>query len=239
MDKILFLSDLHGNMVATQAMAEEIERIRPNLIWFLGDAVGKGPENHKTCDWVRNNCDRFLAGNWDTGLCSHWREGIKDDFSFYDEQIGEERFLWLESLPLESEILISGTLFRLVHGRPIDQLYFGYDQEDKLSKGFVSSDGKKTYGGLICGDSHMPFVRDISLGYALNTGSVGNSLGVPKAHALLVEGILDGTEPSPVRMTVLSVPYDNRKAASIADEYPELPDKEAFKNEVMTGKYSR
>ena len=45
MGKILFLADIHGNMPAIQALEKEIEIIQPDEIWFLGDAVGKGPEN--------------------------------------------------------------------------------------------------------------------------------------------------------------------------------------------------
>ena len=55
MQKILFLADLHGNMPATLALEKEIEKIKPDDIWFLGDAVGKGPESDKTLDWVRKN----------------------------------------------------------------------------------------------------------------------------------------------------------------------------------------
>lgn len=46
MSKIRFLADLHGNMPATLALEKEIDRIKPDVIWFLGDAVGKGPEKN-------------------------------------------------------------------------------------------------------------------------------------------------------------------------------------------------
>lgn len=45
MSKILFLSDIHGNMPAVRALEKEIEKLQPDDIYFLGDAVGKGPEN--------------------------------------------------------------------------------------------------------------------------------------------------------------------------------------------------
>ena len=54
--KIVFLGDLHGNMTATRAMEQELDRIGPDEIWFLGDAIGKGPESDRTCDWVRSRC---------------------------------------------------------------------------------------------------------------------------------------------------------------------------------------
>lgn len=44
MGKILFLSDIHGNMPAVYALEKVIDKIQPDDIWFLGDAVGKGPE---------------------------------------------------------------------------------------------------------------------------------------------------------------------------------------------------
>ncbi len=82
----------------------------------------------------------------------------------------------------------------------------------------------------------LPLEDELEGGYAINTGSVGNNLGVPRAHALLLEG-----DPGigSIRITILSVPYDNRMAAEIADSYPELPKKEAYQNEVMKGVYSR
>ena len=67
MAKIILLADLHGNMPATLAMEKEINRIEPDEIWFLGDAVGKGPESDQTCDWVRTHCQHFIGGNWDYG----------------------------------------------------------------------------------------------------------------------------------------------------------------------------
>ena len=67
MSKILFLADLHGNMPATLALEEEMKRIQPDEVGFMGDCVGKGPESHKTTDWVRANCNHFIAGNWDRG----------------------------------------------------------------------------------------------------------------------------------------------------------------------------
>ena len=66
--KIVLLADLHGNMVATEAMERELDKIRPDDIWFLGDAVGKGPESDKTCDWVRTHCRHWIAGNWDRAM---------------------------------------------------------------------------------------------------------------------------------------------------------------------------
>lgn len=245
MDRIIFLGDLHGNIVATEAMAEYIRKLSPDTVWFLGDAVGKGPSNVETCDWVRENCDHFLKGNWDEWIYYGYvnrndptDEGASINRFFY-EQLGEERLNWLHSLPLEAEVLISGLKIRLIHGRPVDQLYQGYDSDEKIREGFYSADRKTRYDSLICADSHRPYVRSLHDGYAVNTGSVGNSIGVPRAHALLVEGELGGQTPSPISFTILSIPYDNEKEAQIALATEGLPLAEAYANEVCTGIYSR
>ncbi|MBO4687080.1 MAG: metallophosphoesterase family protein [Clostridiales bacterium] len=248
MSRILFLSDLHGNYQATLAMEKEIERIAPDEVWFLGDAVGKGPSNIETCDWVRAHCDYALKGNWDDWICESFfeRDNVDSPYwsyivenKFFYEQIGEERIAWLHALPLEAEILISGVRFRLFHGRPVDQLYQGYEPDEKLRRGFYSADKKTKYGSYICADSHRPYVRSLHDGYAINTGSVGNSIGVPRAHALLVEGDLGSDEITPIYFTILSVPYDNRKAADAALATEGLPMAEAYAREVLTGIYSR
>ena len=229
--KIVFLADLHGNMVATEAMERELDRIQPDDIWFLGDAVGKGPASDKTCDWAKAHCRHWIAGNWDRSMRLY-----PEYNAWHVRQIGEERLNWLDSLPLEDELEISGIRFRLVHGRFLDPLYLSYDPDEKLREGFRFHDGRPDANGLICADSHRPFVRPLVGGYALNTGSVGNNLTLPRAHALLLEG---EQGPGPLNITILSVPYDNRRAAEIADLYPDLPKKESYQNEVMTGVYSR
>ena len=240
MDKILFIADLHGNMPATLALEKEISRIQPDDIWFLGDAVGKGPESDKTVDWVRAHCNHFLSGNWDA-LMVEW--SIKcppghEHNAFYWNQLGKERLDWLESLPSEDEVLISGINFRLFHGRPIDANYHTYLSMDEYRPGFTDTKGKQ-HGGFICADCHTPYIREMDLGYAINTGSVGNSLGLPRCHALLIEGELGSSELVPISFNILSIPYDNNLAVRIADEYPDLPGKEAYKNELLTGVYSQ
>jgi hypothetical protein len=66
---------------------------------------------------------------------------------------------------------------------------------------------------------------------------VGNNLGIPCCHALLIEGELGSSDPAPISFNILSIPYNNQLAAEKADEYPDFPDKEAYKTEILTGKY--
>ena len=105
----------------------------------------------------------------------------------------------------------------------------------KLAEPFHA--GGQTYGGVIFADSHRPFVRALDTGYIANTGSVGNSLGVPRAHALMLEG--DERPDTPLMMTVLSVPYDTQAAVDRAMADDELPFRDSYIKEITTGIYAR
>ena len=230
--KIVMLADLHGNLPATLAMDAMLQQVQPDEVWFLGDAVGKGPSNAEICDWVRSHCTLCLGGNWDYGIGG--KEFAED--GYFWAQLGPERMDWLKNLPREAEVTLGGIRFRLFHGRPVTPLMRVNDDKELLGQAFHT--GKGDFGGVIFADSHRPFVRSLHDGYIINTGSVGNSLGVNRAHALLVEGE-KGDTPSPLMFTTLSVPYDNQAAADIARQDEHLPHRDAYINEIITGKYSR
>ena len=155
--RILFLADLHGNMVATEAMEKMIRFLAPDDIWFLGDAVGKGPQSRETCDWVRANCRHFIGGNWDYGIGG--REFSEDGY-FWD-QLGEERMAWLNSLPLEDELTVCGQRFRLFHGRPVTPLLVATTESTELEPLFETEKGR--FQGVLFADSHRPFLPHAEL----------------------------------------------------------------------------
>ncbi len=229
--RIILLGDLHGNRPATLAMEAALKDIPADETWFLGDAVGKGPASAFTCDWVRAHCDRFIGGNWDYGIGG--KEFPQD--AYYWDQLGPERMEWLNALPREAELTLSGVRIRLFHGRPVTGLLKVQSGREELEAALRTEAG--VFGAAVFADSHRAFVRTLNCGYICNTGSVGNSIGVPKAHCLILEGGADASVP--LRMTVLSVPYDNEAAAEEARRDPDLPHRDAWIREVLTGVYSR
>ena len=229
--KLALIGDLHGNLPATQAMARALEKAGVDEIFFLGDAVGKGPSSRETCDWVRANCTRFVGGNWDYGVGG--KEYAEDQY-FWD-QLGEERLRWLNSLPPEDEFTMSGVRFRMFHGRPVTPLLFAQTDKSELEATFRTEKG--VFGGVVFADSHRPFMRTLNTGYMINCGSVGNSLGVNRAHALILEGEMNAAEPGYLSMNILSVPYDIAAAVALADE--KLPHRDAYLHEITTGEYAR
>ena len=96
--RLALVADLHGNLPALEAADRQLRALSPDEIWFLGDAVGKGPGNAAACDWVRENCARAVGGNWDYGI---GRKQFSADGYFWD-QLGPERMAYLAQLPPET-----------------------------------------------------------------------------------------------------------------------------------------
>lgn len=228
--KIALIADLHGNMTAVSTLEKDLLRRAPDQIWCLGDLVGKGPSSDRTFDWAMQHCDVVLRGNWDEGL------GLKQfpNDAFYHEQLGEKRLKALRELPLETSLTLSGKRIRMIHGRPIMKtLHTILDTPDVLCPLFAPD-----YDYVIYGDAHRQALRTLDCGLLINTGSIGNSLGVTHIQYVILEGS-DTDETAPLDITMVNLPYDNLAAVEEAKAQPNMRFPHAFIGEITTGVYSR
>lgn len=62
-----FISDIHGNLEALQAVLADIKLQGIEQIYCLGDIVGYGPNPRECIDLVMANCCMTLLGNHDQG----------------------------------------------------------------------------------------------------------------------------------------------------------------------------
>lgn len=226
--KIALVADLHGNMTALKALETDLQRHSPDEIWCLGDLVGKGPNSDLSFDWAIKHCKVNLRGNWDKGI---GRKDYPRD-SFYHHQLGKERMRALNELPLEFCAQLSGRKIRLIHGRPVmERLHYIQEDKDHLLPLL-----QPAYDLLIYADCHRQGLRTIK-GQVANIGSVGNPLGVPMVQYALLEGHI-GSEPAPLELRFVTLPYDREQAAQEALAKPDLPDLDAYLYEIRTGEYA-
>jgi len=68
MSSAAFISDIHGNLAALQAVLTDIERRGITQIFCLGDVVGYGPDPAACVDLVRSRCRATIVGNHDEAL---------------------------------------------------------------------------------------------------------------------------------------------------------------------------
>ncbi|MBE5778769.1 MAG: metallophosphoesterase family protein [Clostridiales bacterium] len=232
--RIALVADLHGNRAATLALEKDLQTTRPDRIICLGDVVGKGPCSDFTFDWAFANCDLIVGGNWDFGVAK--KMFPKDEP--YWTQLGPERMQKLSQLPTEAELMLSGRSIRLIHGRPIMKELIGtgatHEQIDPL---FIKPDGSR-WDVVAFADAHRHGMRTINPGLFINSGSVGNALGVPLCCYALLEGE-EGTEDAPFEVRFRQVGYDKALALQDAALHPDIPRIDTFIREIQTGLYSR
>lgn len=252
MNKIAFIADLHGNRAAVDALEKDLTLQSPEKVYCLGDIVGKGPSSLYTYEWARANCDYIIGGNWDYGI---GQKKFPND-TYYWDLLGEERLSCLANLPREFCLRISGRKIRVFHGRPImeGELLHCAAERELIVPLFTDAKGNQ-YDTVLYADTHRPGMRSTENCLFINTGSVGNAVGVPLCQYLIMEGE-DVTLPAdsdqsalmplsppdalmPLNLTFRSIPYDKQAAVWEITEAPSgYPRPELFRQEILTGIYA-
>jgi diadenosine tetraphosphatase ApaH/serine/threonine PP2A family protein phosphatase len=114
-----YISDIHGNLEALEAVLAEIQRRRPDRVICLGDIVGYGASPNECLNRVREKCSLVLLGNHDAAA-SGGPEAAR--FNIYARVAAEwtsktltrDNREYLQRLPLTSS---QGSVY-LVHASP-------------------------------------------------------------------------------------------------------------------------
>jgi putative phosphoesterase len=177
--RIAIVSDVHGNLVALEAVLEDLERTKPDLVVHGGDLAWRGPRPVECVDRIRELGWPGVIGNMDRALETHLHEG---SVAWTAEQLGEERVAWLQSQPMEWR---KEDELALVHAVPGDLWQAVLPDAD-------DGELQAVYGPLgarlaVYCHIHRPYVREIGDLTVANTGSVGLPYdGDPRSSYLLV-----------------------------------------------------
>jgi diadenosine tetraphosphatase ApaH/serine/threonine PP2A family protein phosphatase len=201
--RVAVISDIHANLPALEAVAEDIEREAPDAVWCLGDLVGYGPDPNACCAWAAGHTAVCLAGNHDLAAL-----GVLDvtDFSgdagaaavWTRDRLDDAARGYLATL--ESGLEHEGV--GLYHGSPRDPVW-EYVLSWEAARDAIRDSGTEL---TLVGHSHVPLAivdgRGRIGGHAaggteldliggrwlLNPGSVGQPRdGDPKAAWLLLD----------------------------------------------------
>jgi predicted phosphodiesterase len=190
--RLAIIADIHGNVLALEAVIADLVEAAPDLVVNLGDCVS-GPL------WPRETLDILMAKDWPTVRGNHDRwvaktprvEQMGSDAHAYDALDARGRD-WLGALP--------GVLRRddilMFHARPDDDNAYLLDT---TADGVMISASKEEIAArlgaeraplMLCGHSHLPRVVTLDESLIVNPGSVG------------CPGYEDPTPPSPHVMEV-------------------------------------
>jgi len=187
--KIAFISDIHGNLEAFQAVIASLADYDVKKVMFLGDIAGYGANPNECIDLLRSITDCNIAGNHDSAAVdktaiSYFNPYAQEAVRWTKEVLTRQNVLFLSSLPLADALYD----FMVVHSSPLQPELWDY-----VVSFSDAQIGFRNFTQQLCfmGHSHHPgiFVLDnagrisieerpaitIKAGnrYIINIGSVG------------------------------------------------------------------
>lgn len=158
--RIGVISDIHSNYEALWKVLSELEALRADEVWCLGDLVGYGASPNECVDAVREACSMVLAGNHDLGVV-----GKLDfnDFSFEAKVAGEwtkkvlnqSQRSFLEELRPAAMVTLKGLRsIYLMHGSP-RRPDWGYIFTEEDAKEAVKALEEDKYSLGLFGHTHL------------------------------------------------------------------------------------
>lgn len=180
--KTAFISDIHGNYEALNAVLSELDKLGISRVYCAGDIVGYYSQINECCKELRSreipsvmgNHDWYMAGG---GFCPRSRS-VNDCLAYQRGVIEKENLDWLKTLPVQIQI----DKIQMVHGGwgdPIDE-YLKPTQEYF----------EKVVGDIfVSGHTHVQTLQKFGNKTYCNPGSVGQPRdGDPRAAFAVYDG---------------------------------------------------
>jgi predicted phosphodiesterase len=232
---VAVLSDIHGVLPALDAVLAERDVQGAERIVVTGD-IAAGPQPAQVLDrlsslggrvaWVRGNCERELVD-----LARDPSLTVPFPISRYAaDQLSPEHVALLDGLPHPVTLDVDGfgpVLF--CHGTPRDdnEIVLVDTRLERWAEAFADvPDDVRT---VVCGHTHMPFVRLVDRRLVVNAGSVGMSYGGLGADWVLLDR---------GAVTVRSTHYDVEAARAAIRETCDYPDIDEWTDEYLYARNS-
>jgi diadenosine tetraphosphatase ApaH/serine/threonine PP2A family protein phosphatase len=223
--RLAFISDIHANLEALEAVLADIDGRDVDDIYCLGDVVGYGANPNECADIISRRCKSVLLGNHDavaTGLLTtqHFNVHARIAIEWTAETLTPENKKFLAAQPL---VKTTDTL-TMVHATPyqpgmwyyitsLEEAYFNFQSFDTNIclvghthiPMIIALDDEEIY---VHQEKNIVFKDRENLRLLINIGSVGQPRDRnPKCSY----GILDTEEG---RISLYRVPYDIAKTQS-------------------------
>lgn len=236
--KIALIGDVHANLPALEAVLDHAGRqgARDEL-WNVGDFVGYGPFPDEVVKVLRTEKTESIIGNYDQKVLQvsrrkqEWQKSKPPEkwiaFKWAWENLSRESRDFLRELPAERRLEACGKRILLIHGSPlsIKEHLTPDTPEPRLRE--LSRAARADI--IICGHSHIPFIREVDGVFFLNPGSVGRpDDGDPRASYAVLE-----LTSRRIRLQHHRVAYDVERTLAALREHG-LP--EVFGRMLSTGR---
>ena len=125
--KIAIVSDIHSNLEALEAVENAIVGIGVDAIYFVGDAVGYGPDPNACVKWIIENTDLAVMGNHDVAALGkidieNFNPNAKKAIIRNSEQMEDWATDYISTLPM----VMSKDSVTIVHANPQEPESWNY-----------------------------------------------------------------------------------------------------------------
>lgn len=237
--KIAFISDIHGNAIALDAVLNDMKKQEIDKIYVLGDLCYRGPEPKRSLELIRSLNTEVIKGNADEWVVRGVHEGEVPEKAL-QMMTAERKWIvsrlepsdveYLEGLPTRIHCEINGTSIHGFHATP-DSLFDVVlpNAEDRvLESRLMSSQDAQIY---VYAHIHKPYIRYINGRVIMNIGSVGLPFdGIPKASYGLIQ-IEEGKQSTSIQR----VDYDVEEVVRLYHE-GNYPNAKMMTEVVRTGR---
>lgn len=178
--RIAILSDIHGNAFALDAVINQIQQLKIDRVFFLGDLMGYYYHPKIVYQKLQELNATMILGNHEQLFFDCLDEKISIDQLRVRYGSGHKMALGqfssieideLRKLPNQHLETIENLTIACFHGSPFDKDFYLYPDADQeiLKKCDIGADF------TFVGHSHYPFVAQMPHGLLVNVGSVGQS----------------------------------------------------------------
>ena len=212
--KLAFISDIHGNAVALDAVLQDIKDKQVEQVFVLGDLCYRGTEPKRSLELVQSlNCD-VIKGNADEWVVRGVREGevpdqaldmMNEERDWILSRLDVESVEYLKSLPTDFNWKFGDVTIHAFHATPksLFEVVQPFESDEIVSEKLMVNN-KDIY---IYGHIHKPFIRYINGKCIINCGSVGLPFdGLNKASYTILD-----IEETSVQASNVRVSYDVEK----------------------------
>jgi len=196
--RIIIFADLHANVETLVAL--NMVEPPPDAVFFLGDAIGYGPDPAPCVDWLRRFVKHAVRGDHDYAIATGGEFASPPEMAPLAQATSAHtlRMLrandlrWLAGLPTTQHVEMGGAKFFLAHSAPRNPasggLEFATMSDDALRAELDGVDADV----VLLGHTHVPAIRKIGDTHIVNPGSLGQPRhGLPSAtYALWEDGNL-------------------------------------------------
>lgn len=194
--RLAFISDIHGNALALDAVLEDISRKQVDKIYVLGDICYRGPEPKRSLNIIRSLHTEVIKGNADEWVIRGVQRGevpdralemMNTERDWTVSQLEQADIEYLKTLPKELHVTMSGVSFHLFHATPssLFDIVLPNADDETIQSTMMTSAEADVY---VYAHIHRPYIRYVNGKVIMNIGSVGLPFdGLNKASYGIVE----------------------------------------------------